>query len=41
MLGRHQAEIRHELAGIGEAGDVAKLSHQCGGGHQSDTTQCL
>src|SRR6202035_3849866 len=28
MLGRHQTEIRHELAGIGEARDVAELSHQ-------------
>ena len=27
MLGRHQTEIRHELAGIGEARDVAKLSY--------------
>jgi hypothetical protein len=41
MLGRHQPEKRHELAGIGEAGDVAKLSHQCGRGHQTDAAQCL
>ena len=41
MLGRHQAEIRHELAGIGEARDVAELSHQSGCGHQPHAAQRL
>src|SRR4029077_11755378 len=41
MLGRHQAEIRHELPGIGEARDVAELSHQSGCGYESHAAQGL
>ena len=29
VLARNQAELRHELARIGEAGDVAKFGNQC------------
>jgi hypothetical protein len=41
MLGRYQTEIGHELARIGEAGDVAEFSNQGGRGHHTHAAQCL
>ena len=41
MLGWDRPGKRHELAGIGEAGDAAKLGHRCGRGHQNYAAQCL
>ena len=40
-LGRNQAEIRHELAGIGEAGDVAEFCDQRRRGDKSHPAQRL
>ena len=41
MFRRDQAEIRHQLAGIGEAGHVAEFGHQCRRCHQGHAAQCL
>src|ERR1035441_4123375 len=41
MLGRNETQIGHELAGIGETGDVAEFRHQRRRGHQRQATPRL
>ena len=39
MLGRHEPEIAHQLAGSAEAADVADLGDQPDGAHRVDAAQ--
>ena len=41
VLGWNQAKICHELAWLGEAGDVAQFSNQCCRRHHGHAAQCL
>lgn len=41
MLGRHQADIGHQLLGIVEAGQITDLGHQRRGADQPDAAQDL